>query len=161
MGGWAFQILKCKSCIRGITSVKTLVSKLDNAVQQQSSLVWQSNLVSDSLRAILKPSVVPYKASLFSLDTEARQFPVPCQGKPCKSILVRARAETRGGEACDTCMSERAKSSEARTRLCSLNASKSLCGGKVWILPLSSWASCTKILIPRERESTSQEDTAL
>lgn len=116
----------------------------------RASLVWQSYLVSDSLRAVLKPSVLPCNSSLFGLDTETRWSPVPCQGKPCKSILVSARAETRGGEACDTCTSSRAKSGEAGTHLCWLKASKSQCGGKVWILLLGSWASYTKIL-NRER----------
>lgn len=76
------------------------------------SLVWQSYLVSDTAPSWI--TCAPCNASLFNLDTETRQSALPCQGKSCKSILVRVRAESRWGEVCNTCMSGCAKSRKGR-----------------------------------------------
>lgn len=75
------------------------------------SSVWHGYLVSDTPSWI---TCAPCNAFLFNLDTETRQSTLPCQGKSCKSILVRVRAESRWGEVCDTCMSGCAKSRKGR-----------------------------------------------
>lgn len=76
-------------------------------------LVRQHYLVSESLHTV--PGHLSSTVTLFCLTWTPRQDgpPSPCQGKPCKGILVRARAESKECQACDTCISCGAKSNKA------------------------------------------------